>query len=612
MDTPEEASRLLEHMENAQTIAIDTETSGLKWREHKLAGISVSCAEGHGAYIPIDHFGSECLDARVANAILVNGLAHNPDVVMHNANFDLRFLEHHLGVKIPQELVRDTRLYAYFAGFHLETSSQRSTNLKDLTKAMFGYDQPTLAQTFRKAGLSATKLGYDTTKLPVRFIWNYACDDADFTRQLYFLAFPFVDENLVYRMERDLQPYIRRIEDNGFPANKDFFMAEWFNIQQRADTLEGELLGRLGGGIDRLSQRARVGEALNDRLRRVYDGHGLPSTPTGKPKTDKETLVEYADKDTAIQDYLEWSSLNSRMKMIRTYAENINKDTGRIHGNINQLGAISTGRFSASEPNLQNVGKSVGIGEDVTSLREGFVAKDGWYLVELDYEQIELILMAWLAGDKGVIEAYQRGEDLHRRTAKLMFQKEDISDDERYLAKTINFAIGYGCGAETLAKWAKIPVEDAGNRLDDWRRAHPSIAKFHQECADELDLKGYVMTHAGRKQMKSDYDNSFTTALNKKVQGFAADIQKLGLIETHRRIDTWFQRQNWTWAKPECVAQTHDSQTWMVPDSVPKEVMIPILVEAMMKPCTLWEEVPQIRVEAKTGRNWSELEEYTN
>ena len=501
------------------------------------------------------------------------------------------------GITIPDYRIKETMFYAYFAGMHMKTGGR--LGLKYLSKAVFGYEQEDLGTTFRRAGV--TKHNYDTSLLSTMDIGDYAADDALCTLRLYNYLKPLVNEkDFVFQLECELRPYVKRIEDNGFPVNEDYLRDEYYRVQDIANTQEIDLREELGvlGTLRGDEAKLKLSELCG----------GLPKTPNGKPKTDEETRLDYLHIPI-MRRYHTWLSYQGRVSKIPSYTQHI--QGGRIHGNLRQIGAVSTGRFSASEPNMQNVGKALGDGDDLTLMRKGFVASEGHYLVELDYGQIELILMAYLAEDVGVMEAYRDGVDLHTRTASLMYGVETPTKEQRQVAKTINFAIGYGCGVTELARQAGLTYEEAKARRNDWYRVHPKIRDYHRDCVDELERDGYVVTKAGRVQRKAKYDNAYTTALNKKVQGFAADIQKMGLVATHKAVDNWFTRQNWSWCKPQCVAQTHDSQTWMVDDNIPKEVIIPLLIKAMSSPPKKWKgEVPDIKVDAQVGLNWNDLEPY--
>ena len=589
-----ELEELAEEISNSSLLAIDTETSGLNWRKDVLSGISIACNPDKGYYIPVNHYDTYSITHSRIVDILSEALSHKPTIVMQNAKFDLRFLSN-FGLEL--ENVKDLILYSYLSGLYLKTATQKQTGLKELSKGVFGYDQPSLSQTFRKAGLSAIQENYNTTKLRGRDIAEYACDDAVYTLKLYLEAIKHFDETaFIPRLEFALAPIVKRIEENGFPVNEEFMSDEQKRLQYAADVLEGQVLDKLGNPCGRLSQIKKVAVRIDE----IVNGQ-LPKTNTGQPSINQKAIAKFANEHPAIADYQRWASLISRSRKIKTYIDAI--DDGKIHGGYRQIGAVSTGRFSGAEPNLQNVGKAMGKGEDVTYLRKAFIAPEGHYIVEMDFEQIELVLIAYMAGDEKVLNAYYNGVDLHKNTASLMFQVpfDAVTTEQRYIAKTINFAIGFGAGAARVAELAGISVSEAERRVKDWDKVHPKIRSYHQRCANELERNGRVYTLWGRLQRQAKFDNPYTTALNKKVQGSAADIQKVGLIHTHKLVDAEYPLA-------KCVAQTHDSQTWIIPDEYEPAEIIPKLKDAMNKVTRENESVPEIKVEAQIGRNWNDLQ----
>jgi DNA polymerase-1 len=439
----------------------------------------------------------------------------------------------------------------------------------------------------------------DIRKVPLERVTEYACEDADYTLRLQHIFKSMLEasqvRSLFHDVEMPLQDVLTRMEMTGVGVDVDFLRT----LSQRYTREIGELEEQI---------YTSVGERFNinstQQLRQVlFDKLGLKparKTKTGY-STDVDVLTTLADQHEVPRLLLNYRQL---VKLKNTYVDAIpklvNPDTGRVHTSFNQAVA-STGRLSSSDPNLQNIPIRTAEGREI---RKAFIASGpDWVLLDADYSQIELRILAHLSGDAELIAAFRDGADVHRRTAAkiLGVTQEEVSDDMRSRAKTVNFGIVYGMGARGLAQSLDIELTEARQFIEDYFRSYPGVKRFIDETIDLARRNKAVETMLGRVRQLPDIDSSngrvrsFSerVAVNTPVQGTAADIIKLAMVKVDQVI-----RERGLRAK--MIIQVHDELLFDLPaeelDGM-KEIVRDCMENAMKL------DVP-LKVDMGVGANW--------
>ncbi len=349
-----------------------------------------------------------------------------------------------------------------------------------------------------------------------------------------------------------------------------------------------------------INSARQLGEVLFAKLR-ITDKPKM--TKTRQFSTEEEYLQGFAGKHRIVDLILRYRGVK---KLISTYVEAlpqlVNSVTGHIHTSFNQA-VTATGRLSSTNPNLQNIPVRDDMGRRI---RKAFVPSDGQHLLlSADYSQVELRLMAHLSGDSSLIEAFQQGEDIHAATAAKLFHKEiaEVTSDERRKAKTANFGIIYGISAFGLAQRLDIPRKEAKELIDGYFESYPKVKEYMERAVADAREKGYVTTAFGRRRILRDIDSrnavargvAERNAINAPIQGSAADIMKLAMVEIYRR----FRAEG---IRSKMILQVHDE---VIVDMLreEQEAVIRIVREAMEGVAQL--SVPLIS-EAGVGENWLE------
>ncbi|MBC7318967.1 DNA polymerase I, partial [Candidatus Bipolaricaulota bacterium] len=321
------------------------------------------------------------------------------------------------------------------------------------------------------------------------------------------------------------------------------------------------------------------------------------------PSTDAQVLRDLAQYHEFPAKLIAYRELE---KLRNTYIEKlphyVHPKTGRIHTSFNQTGT-ATGRLSSSDPNLQNIPAKTEVGVDI---RRAFIAPPGKVLLGADYSQIELRILAHFSGDEALIEAFRRGEDLHRRTAAILFgvAPEAVDSRMRTIAKRVNFGIIYGITPYGLARDQGIPQEEAKALIERFFQAYPKVAEFVEKLVEDAKNTGYAKTLLGRKRPLPGLRNpdrrgigqDRRNAINTPIQGTAADLMKLAMLRIH---------QAWKAGKlpAEMILQIHDELVFEVPEGEAEEAgkMVREIMEGV------WELAVPLKVDLKVGRNWGEL-----
>ncbi|MGH2353552.1 MAG: DNA polymerase I [Chloroflexota bacterium] len=578
-----------------EIIAVDTETTGLE-RDARLCGLSFAWQEGHGVYVPTrSPDPSAHLDAATVLSVL-RPVLEDPDVGKcgHNLKFDAGVLLRE-GIRL-RGIVFDSLLAAM-----LIDPSQSSHKLDHLALSLLGYQMIPITDLI---GEGAEQASMDT--VPLDQITTYAAEDADVALRLYYHLAPKLEEMRLSALLRDVEGpltgVLAEMEANGILCDADELQRQGEDLAGRVDDLRRRVK-EVAGCEFQLDSPKQLAEVLFDRL-------GL--TPGRKTKTGRSTDVQVLERLAAQEDrndprttvpglVIEYRQLN---KLISTYLgnlrESVSPSTGRIHSTFHQLVA-ATGRLASQNPNLQNIPVRRDIGRQI---RKAFLAPPAHVLLCADYSQVELRILAHYSEDPALLDAFAQDLDIHAAVASQVFgvPLDAVTREQRNHAKTINFGIIYGITPFGLARRIEgLDVAAATELIAGYKQRFPGIETFLRCCVQQALEQGYVTTILGRCRAIPELQSSnYNTrnlgerlAINSVVQGSAADLIKVAMVNVQRRID----RDR---LPMKLLLQIHDELVLEAPAEVASEQAI-IVREEMEQALTL--RVP-LRAEVGTGLDW--------
>ncbi|WEN43793.1 DNA polymerase I [Thauera sp. GDN1] len=577
----------------AELTAFDTETTSLDPMAAKLVGMSFSVEPGEAAYLPLVHRAADAPAQLPLNEVL-DKLGPWLESDQHaklgqNLKYDAHVLANH-GIRLGG-IAHDTLLESYVL------ESDKSHDMDSLARRHLGL--ATIPYT-DVCGKGAKQIGFD--EVDVARATEYAAEDADVTLRLHRHLFPQLQalpqlEALYRELEMPVLGVLQRMERTGVLIDPFLLSQHSEELGRRLHALEGEAHA-LAGQPFNLGSPKQLGEILFGKL-------GLPvvkKTATGQPSTDEEVLEKLAEDYPLPKLLLEHRSLS---KLKSTYADKlprmVDPKTGRVHTSFSQATAV-TGRLSSSEPNLQNIPIRTPEGRRI---RAAFIAPRDHLIVSADYSQIELRIMAHLSDDARLLEAFAKGEDVHRATAGEVFgvAPAEVTSEQRRYAKVINFGLIYGMSAHGLAKNLGIERAAAQSWIDRYFARYPGVAAYMDRTRAEAREQGFVETVFGRRLYLPDIRASQAgrragaerAAINAPMQGTAADLIKKAMIAT----DAWLATSG---LKSKLVLQVHDELVLEVPkaelDTIRAELPRLMGGVAALK-------VPLL-VEVGAGDNWDE------
>jgi len=614
-DTPELQQQLLAELPHQKTFCFDIETTGLDRFAAKLLGIAFCWKPGEAWYLPY----SESLLSALRTV-----LASPAEKIGHNLKFDLSILHHH-GIEVAGPFFDTMLADALIA-------PERRHTMDYLSEILLNYSPVKLADVaavsnrqapspsddlFDFAAKTQSTKELDVASVPLPVLAEYAAEDADVTFQLAAVLRPLLaksgQEKILREIEGPLLPVLVRMEMAGIALDPAALLVIGDELQVQIDELAKSIHQHAGRPFN-LASPKQLGEILFDHL-------GLADkakkTKTGQFKTDEQTLATLEGKHPIIGDILAWREAT---KLKSTYLDSLPNhivaETGRIHTHFHQLIA-ATGRLASSDPNLQNIPVRSAAGRRI---RKAFVPRrtgvppvteddrpggPQFTLLSCDYSQIELRVMAALANDATMIEAFRNGADIHTITAAKVFVIEpgDVTAAMRRTAKMVNFGIIYGISAFGLSQRLAIPRAEAASIIDAYFREYPAIREFMERTVAEATAKGYVETLSGRRRYFPDLQsanqnirgNAERAAINTPIQGTAADMIKLAMI----RIDTLLRDMQY---QSKMLLQVHDELVFDL-ELAEQEELVPKILEIMKTALPLPRGVP-IEVEHGTGPNW--------
>ena len=586
--------RWVAKLASAPLACVDTETTSLDPMTAVLVGISISTMPGEAAYIPLTHRYAGAPQQLATDAVLAKLRPWLEDAtklkVGQNAKYDRHVFANH-GVDLAG-VAHDTLLQSYVLESH-----QRH-DMDALAMRFLGASG--LLQYIDVAGKGAGQIPFD--QVDIQRATEYSAEDADVTLQLHGALLPRVEkeEKLKYiyaGIEIPVASVLLTMERNGVLIDTNLLARQSQELGQKMLELEKKA-HELGGGPFNLGSPKQLCEILFDRLKLKV----VKKTPSGSPSTDEEVLEKLAQDHPICATLLEHRGLS---KLKSTYTDKlprmVHAKTGRVHTNYAQAVAV-TGRLSSTDPNLQNIPVRTAEGRRI---REAFIAPAGSKIVSADYSQIELRIMAHLSGDKGFVDAFSRGEDIHRHTASEVFGAalDEVTSEQRRYAKVINFGLIYGMSAFGLAQNLDIERSAAASYMDKYFSRYPGVAQYMERTRNEARERGYVETVFGRRLWLPDIRSSNMArrqgaerqAINAPMQGTAADLIKLAMIA----VQDWLEREK---LATKLIMQVHDELVLEVPDAELERVK-PIVEKLMMDVARL--DVPLV-VDAGVGANWEE------
>ncbi len=589
VDTTEKQETLISKLNKQNRFCFDTETTGLDTFKDELVGISF-CCESHEAYwLPVDE------DKKKSEIVLekFRQLFENEkiDKIGQNLKFDIKVLRKR-GIVVKGVLF-DTMIAHYLI------KPEGKHGLNDLAEDYLNYTPVKIEELIGVKGQNQVNMRF----VPTEKIKEYAAEDADLTWQIMEVLEKELREKhletLAGKIEMPLIYVLCDMEMKGFKVNVD--VLKKYSVILKAELLDIQTrIYKLAETEFNISSPKQLGEILFNKMK--IDSKAK-KTKTGQYSTSEDVLQRLVNKHEIVSKVLEFRSVS---KLLSTYVERLpelkNSDTGKIHSSFNQT-ITATGRLSSNNPNLQNIPIRDNRGREI---RKAFVPSDMQHiLISADYSQIELRIMAHLSGDKNMIEAFNAGEDIHVTTAAKIYRVSpgDVTNEMRGRAKTANFGIIYGISAFGLSRRMNLPLSDAKDFIEEYFRTYPGVKKYMDKSIERAREKGYVQTIMGRKRYLPDIlsRNSVVrgfaerNAINAPIQGSAADIIKIAMINIHKKIK---EKQ----LKSEMILQVHDELVFDVQEKE-IDVISDIVVSEMQNAVKL--DVP-LTVDWGTGRNWLE------
>jgi DNA polymerase-1 len=584
----------LNKLSNASQFAFDTETTSLDYEIARVVGVSFAIEEGKAAYVP---FGHDYMDAPVQlseDAVLgaLKPLLENKTIkkIGQNLKYDKHVIANH-GIDL-QGIGDDTMLLSYV----LNSTGSRH-DMDSLALAHLGY---TTTHFEDIAGKGAKQITFN--QIPLEQAAPYAAEDADITLRLLGALKPKVEalpplKKLYDEIELPLLDVICRIEARGALIDGELLLKQSEQLAVRMAELEKQAYEHAGETFN-LASPKQLQAILFEKLKLPI----IKKTPKGQPSTAEPILQELALDYPLPKVIMEYRGLS---KLKSTYTdrlpEQINAKTGRVHTSYHQA-VTATGRLSSSDPNLQNIPIRT---EEGRRVRQAFVAPKGCVIMAADYSQIELRIMAHLSQDHGLLDAFNRGQDVHKATAAEVFKVEieAVSKDQRRKAKAINFGLIYGMSAFGLARQLDISRGDAQQYIERYFERYPGVLKYMENTRAQASALGYVETLFGRRlylpEIKSPNgmrrQAAERTAINAPMQGTAADIIKIAMID----IDQWLQTQS---DQIKMIMQVHDELVFELPADGAQQISDEVS-QRMSRAAQL--SVPLI-VDVGVGNNWDE------
>ena len=590
----DELDEWIGRLQQAELFAFDLETTSLDYMQAEIVGCSFAIKSGEAAYVPLAHDYPGAPPQLEREAVLqqLKPLLEDPGrgKLGQNLKYDMNVLANY-AINL-QGVAYDTMLESYV----LDSTASRH-DMDTLALKYLGYKTTHFEEI---AGKGARQLRFN--QIAIEEAAPYAAEDADIALRLHEVLWPKLQQTPTLQkvftdIEMPLIPVIASIERRGVLLDVEMLHTQSRELEKRMLELEQQAY-EMAGETFNLGSPKQLQHVLFEKL-------GLPiisRTPKGQPSTAESVLQELAQDYPLPKLILEYRSFS---KLKSTYTDKlplmIDADTGRVHTSYHQAVA-ATGRLSSSDPNLQNIPVRT---EEGRRIRKAFIAAPGYKMVAADYSQIELRIMAHLSGDEGLLKAFADGEDIHRATAAEVFgvKPEEVTGEQRRSAKAINFGLIYGMSAFGLARQLDIGRAEAQQYVDLYFARYPGVKKYMDATREKAREQGYVETVFGRRLYLPEIKASNAarrqyaerTAINAPMQGTAADIIKLAMIDLHHLIENNGQ-------DIRMIMQVHDELVFEVAEDIVEQACETIK-SSMVGAAHL--SVP-LEVDVGIGDNWDE------
>ena len=581
---------LLQNLLNQTSVCFDTETTGIDALNAELVGLSFSFEKGKGFYIPFPE------NQKEAQTLIekFRPFFENETIekIGQNMKYDLKILSNY-NIQVKGKLF-DTMIAHYLI------NPDMRHNMDILSETYLKYTPKSIETLIGKKGKNQLSM----RDVPLEDIKEYATEDADITFQLKEHFQPILEKvgtkKLFDEIEIPLVQVLADMEKEGIRLDVEFLKRMSVDMQKEIDAFEQQIYETAGEKFN-LASPKQLGDILFDKLK--IGGAKQKKTKTGQYATGEEVLSYLANEHQIVRDILEWRQM---VKLQSTYIDalpnQVDKKTGRVHTDYMQTVA-ATGRLSSTNPNLQNIPIRT---EKGRLIRKAFIARDENHtLLSADYSQIELRIIAALCGEENMIKAFQNHEDIHKSTAAKVFNVplDEVTKEQRSHAKTVNFGIIYGVSAFGLSNQTNLSRKESAELIEAYYQTYPKLKSFMTSQVDFARENGYVETISGRRRYLKDINSANAivrggaerNAVNAPIQGSAADIIKIAMINIHKKLTS----ENW---KSKMLLQVHDELVFDVHNSELEKIQ-PMIKHEMENAFKM--AVP-LDVEIGLGKNWLE------
>ena len=580
----------LQNLMNQTSVCFDTETTGIDALNAELVGMSFAWVKGEAFYIPFPENQEEA--QTLAKKFKPFFESESIEKIGQNVKYDLKVLSKY-GIQIKGKLF-DTMIAHYLI------NPDMRHNMDILSETYLKYSPKSIETLIGKKGKGQLSM----RDVAMEEIKEYAAEDADITLQLKEVFSPILDKaetkKLFEEIEIPLIPVLASMEMEGINLDIDYLKSMSIDMQKEINEFEQKIYEAAGEKFN-LASPKQLGDILFEKLK--IGGAKQKKTKTGQYATGEEVLSYLANDNPIVAAILEWRQM---VKLQSTYIEalpnQVDDKTKRVHTDYMQTVA-ATGRLSSNNPNLQNIPIRTERGR---LIRKAFIARDENYtLLSADYSQIELRIIAALSGEENMIKAFQNNEDIHKSTAAKVFNVplEEVTKEQRSNAKTVNFGIIYGVSAFGLSNQTSLSRSESAALIDAYYKTYPKLKSYMTEQVDFARNHGYVQTVLGRRRYLKDINSANAivrggaerNAVNAPIQGSAADIIKIAMINIHKKLVS----ENW---KSKMLLQVHDELVFDVHNSELDKIQ-PMIKYEMENAFKL--DVP-LDVEIGIGKNWLE------
>lgn len=585
IDTHEKLDEALKEIEKYSALAFDTETNGLDVYTADLLGVSL-CGEASKAWYIL---------AKPEFLEKIKPLLESEKIAKyaHNAKFDIAILDRYDIYVSPVTV--DTMIAAY-----LINPGSRGYGLDATVFAYLGHEMIPIEKLIGKRGKDQLTL----EDVPLELVSQYACEDADYTFQLVEPLLKELKEKNNFKLFEDVEmpliPVLYEMEKNGISLDTKFLEKLSEKITNELEKIDTKIY-KLAGEEFNINSPAQLKKILFEKLE-------IPTDGLKKTKTGISTAAGELDKMRDLHPIIDLVSQHRELaKLLSTYVDALPKlvdSNGRIHTSFNQTVA-STGRLSSSDPNLQNIPIRTELGREI---RKAFVARPGYKLMAVDYSQVELRVVASLSGDKQMVDGFNAGIDIHTQTAASIYDVslDEVTKDQRYAAKAINFGVIYGLGPYGLAQNVGISYAEAREFIDKYFEVYSGVKKYLDGIKEQTKKDGFVETLFGRRRYLPDINSGVPqirsaaerAAINAPVQGTAADLLKMAMIKAFSELSTKFPQVY-------MLLQVHDELVFEVPED--KVGIFAEWIRDLME--NIYKLAVPIKVDVEVGDNWGDLDD---